>query len=103
MSLSAMIPSLLESTRQAVTAAAVGDLPALEAALDARSTALGGANPEDIPAAERLAAFKEGETLHFLLSGLRRQMLQQQTTLQQMKTRLEHSGPPRVALLDIEA
>jgi hypothetical protein len=95
--------SLLEATRHAVTAAALGDLAALEAALDARSTALGRANPEDIPAAERLAAYKEGETLHFLLSGLRRQMLQQQGTLQQMKTRLEHSGPPPVAMLDLKA
>ncbi len=97
------LPSLLEATRQAVTAAAVGDLPALEAALAVRSTALEIANPEAIPAAERLAAFKEGETLHFLLSGLRRQLLEQQATLEQMMTRLQRTGPPPVAMLDLKA
>jgi hypothetical protein len=96
-------PSLLEATRQAVTAAAVGDLAALEAALDARRAALEGANPEDIPATERLAAFKEGETLHFLLSGIRRQLLDQQGTLEQMKSRLQRTGPPPVAMIDLKA
>jgi hypothetical protein len=97
------IPPLLEATRQAVTAAAAGDLAALEAALDARRVALETVRLEDIPAAERLAASKEGQTLHFLLSGIRRQLREQQGTLEQMKTRLKRSGPPPVAMLDIKA
>ena len=95
--------SLLEATRQAVAAAAVGDLAALEQALEARRTALEDQDLEAIPAKERLAAHKEGETLHFLLSGIRRQILDQQGHLEQMKARLYRSGPPSVAMLDIKA
>jgi hypothetical protein len=95
--------SLLEATRQAVTAAAVGDLAALETALVARSTAVENVNLENIPAAERLAALKEGETLRFLLSGIRRQLLDQQGRLDQMKVRLSRTGAPPLAMLDIKA
>jgi hypothetical protein len=95
--------SLLQATRQAVSAAAIGDLAALEAALDARRMALESSSLDDIPQAERMAAFKEGETLHFLLSGIRRQLLEQQRTLEQMKTRLQRNGPPPVAMLDLKA
>ena len=94
--------SLLEATRQAVTAAAAADLAALEAALDARRAAIEGARLEEIPAAERAAVFKEGETLHFLLSGIRRELVDQNGRLEQMKTRLERTGPPPVAMLDIK-
>ena len=94
--------SLLEATRQAVTAAAAADLAALEAALDARRAAIEGARLEEIPAAERAAAFKEGETLRFLLSGIRHQIQDQHGRLERMKTRLEFTGPPLVAMLDIK-
>ena len=95
--------TLLEATRQAVVAAAVGDLAALEQALEARQIALEDPNLEATPAKERMTALKEGETLHFLLSGIRRQIADQQGHLERMRERLHRTGPPPVAMLNIKA
>lgn len=90
--------TLLEATRRAVRAAAIGDLAALESALSERRAALPLA-----PVAERLAAFQEGETIPFLLGGLKRQLRDQYRRLEQVKTGLKRTASPIAATIDVRA
>jgi hypothetical protein len=89
---------LLEATRLALDAAAVGDLDALGSALELRRAAL-----PDAPVAERVAAFKEGEALGLLLKGIKSQLRGELARLQQIKIGLVRSAEPPSARIDLRA
>jgi hypothetical protein len=89
---------LIEATRQALDAAAVGDLDALHKALGLRRAALPHA-----PIAEQVAAFKEGEALQFLLKGIKRGLREEIGRLEQIKVGLLRSAEPPRAKIDLRA
>jgi hypothetical protein len=89
---------LREATRLALDAAAVGDLDALQVALELRRAAL----PE-APVAERVAAFQEGEALGLLLHGIKRRLRGELARLEQIKIGLVRSAEPSPAKIDLRA
>lgn len=90
--------TLMEATRQALDAAAAGDLEALGIALAVRRAAL-----EDATVSERVAAFKEGEAIQFLLKGVKRRIGEQHRRLEQIKIGLARTAAPRAAKIDLRA
>ena len=90
--------ALLVATRQALDAAAIGDLDALETALAARRRALEGAT-----VSERVAAFNEGEAIQLLLKGIKRRIGDQHSRLEQIKTGFARTAAPCAAKIDLRA
>ena len=87
--------SLMDATRQAVDAAASGDLTALEAALAARRAAL-----DDASVSQRVAAFKEAEAIPPLLKGIKRRIGDQHRRLEQLKNGVARTKAPCAAKID---
>ncbi|HEV2199054.1 MAG TPA: hypothetical protein VGR73_04485 [Bryobacteraceae bacterium] len=90
--------TLIGATRQALDAAACGDLDALADALTARQAVL-----EDASVPERAAAVKEGESIRLLLVGIKRRIGDQHRHLDQIKTGLARTGEPNAAAIDLRA
>jgi hypothetical protein len=90
--------ALMDATRQALHAAAAGDLEALGAALAARQAAW-----EAAPASERAAAWNEGEAIRPLLVTIKRRIGDHCRRLDQIKTGLARTGAPNAAAIDLRA
>ena len=89
---------LLNATRQALDAAATGDIETLEIALAARQAAL-----ENAAVAERIKAFRGGEAVQVLVCGIKRRLNEELARLEQIKTGLARSAEPRAAKIDLRA
>ncbi len=95
-----MIPGgpLIEASRDALRAASIGDMAALDTALMKRRAALADASPFQLA-----AAFNDGESLRMLLKGIKRRIRDQHRQLEQIKMGLARTAAPRAAKIDLRA